>query len=43
MNKQEDPVVGTWKRNFKNNVILLLNVEVLELVKNAHPQTKPLV
>jgi len=34
MNEKEDPVVETWTRNFKNNVILLLNVEVLELVKN---------
>jgi hypothetical protein len=33
-NKKEDPVVVTWKLSIKNNVILLLNVELLGLAKN---------
>jgi hypothetical protein len=33
LNKKEDPVVETWKRSIKNNVTLLLNVEMLELAK----------
>jgi hypothetical protein len=46
MNKKVDPVAETWNRSIKNNVILLLNVEILpvltqlELVLvNNEPQT----
>jgi len=51
MNKKEDPVVETWKRNIKNNVFLLLNVEKLSVVEiylvlaknDPQTKTKPLV
>jgi hypothetical protein len=42
MNKKEDPVVETWKRSTKNNVSLLLNVELLSVVVfvKKEPQTQ---